>query len=75
MTPLTFLPQTMPHPYQPNPTIHVKNAMLSKSNIEECDDDEGYYKATIGEIITLPNHGENTEARYRVLGIIGKGVF
>jgi serine/threonine-protein kinase PRP4 len=52
-----------------------KNALLSKSNIEECDDAEGYYKATIGEIITLPNHSENSEARYRVLGIIGKGVF
>nr|CCA19155.1 serine/threonine protein kinase putative [Albugo laibachii Nc14] len=31
-----------------------------------CDDGEGYYRATVGEILN---------ARYRVLGTVGKGVF
>jgi len=59
---------------------------ISKSNIaQECDDIEGYYKASIGEIITVPKYrgsndaaadkDENGVARFRVLGIIGKGVF
>jgi len=73
-----------------------KNAMSAASNkrnnttannAQECDDAEGYYKANIGEIITLPkerrdDHDYNGEAqqernmaRFRVLGIIGKGVF
>ncbi|KAL7512185.1 hypothetical protein ACHAXN_010357 [Cyclotella atomus] len=59
-----------------------KNAAMSRSNIaQECDDAEGYYKASIGEIITVPKQrGEDADdndkyARFRVLGIIGKGVF
>ncbi|KAL3810118.1 hypothetical protein ACHAXA_008251 [Cyclostephanos tholiformis] len=66
-------------------------------NAQECDDAEGYYKATIGEIISLPRErwdrgdasayggsgdgghrgGDESSrmARFRVLGIIGKGVF
>ena len=47
------------------------------------DDAEGYYKATIGEIITVPsgnssnndNPDTNILIQYRVLGNIGKGVF
>ena len=76
----------------PVPTQTSKNAMTtaknksSAHNAQECDDAEGYYKANIGEIITLPkekrddsyqgndNGGDDT-ARFRVLGIIGKGVF
>ena len=60
------------------------------NNAQECDDAEGYYKATIGEIIALPRErwdrsdtsaygggvGDGGHmARFRVLGIIGKGVF
>lgn len=66
---------------------NTRNATtISKSNIaQECDDVEGYYKASIGEIITVPKYrgsnaagdeeDENRIARFRVLGIIGKGVF
>ena len=70
----------------PVPTQHSKNAAMSTANIknktsgQECDDVEGYYKANIGEIITLPKEigaGEEDDdiIRFRVLGIIGKGVF
>jgi len=67
-----------------------KNAMTTNksahSNAQECDDAEGYYKSNIGEIITLPKERgadvydddddtEDRTARFRVLGIIGKGVF
>ena len=56
------------------------------NNAQECDDAEGYYKANMGEIITLPKEKRDDEynvgtnetdrtARFRVLGIIGKGVF
>ena len=58
----------------------------SANNAQECDDAEGYYKTTIGEVITLPkerrdddDNGEDDKlhrmTRFRVLGIIGKGVF
>lgn len=67
-----------------NGNVH-KNAAMSRSNIAQgCDDAEGYYNANIGEIITVPKQrGEaayelddnNKYARFRVLGIIGKGVF
>lgn len=73
----------------PVPTQTSKNAMSrakNKSDAQECDDAEGYYKANIGEIITLPKErrddmygidykGDDNTARFRVLGIIGKGVF
>ncbi len=65
-----------------------KRSTSSNTNAQECDDAEGYYKASIGEIITLPKEsGEETfhstiardesdrTARFRVLGIVGKGVF
>ena len=67
-----------------------KNAMTTNksahSNAQECDDAEGYYKSNIGEIITLPKERradmyddegdtEDRTSRFRVLGIIGKGVF
>lgn len=70
----------------PVPTQHSKNPAMStaktqnKTSGQECDDVEGYYKANIGEIITLPKEigaGEEDDdiVRFRVLGIIGKGVF
>lgn len=66
----------------PVPNQHSKNATNSKNDTkataQECDDAEGYYKANIGEIITLPREiGAEDEdvVRFRVLGIIGKGVF
>jgi len=64
----------------PVPTQHSKNATNSKNDTkataQECDDAEGYYKAHIGEIITLPREiGADDVVRFRVLGIIGKGVF
>lgn len=66
----------------PVPTQHSKNATNSKNETkataQECDDAEGYYKANIGEIITLPREigvEEDDVVRFRVLGIIGKGVF
>ena len=68
----------------PIPTQNKDRTTISRSNIaQECDDAEGYYKANIGEIITVPKYrGENnasaqddTHARFRVQGIIGKGVF
>ena len=64
----------------PVPTQHSKNATNSKNDIkataQECDDVDGYYKANIGEIITLPREiGADDTVRFRVLGIIGKGVF
>ena len=66
-----------------------KNAIKNKSahsNAQECDDAEGYYKSNIGEIITLPKErradmyddeddAEDRTSQFRVLGIIGKGVF
>jgi len=67
-----------------------KSSAAVTAHAQECDDAEGYYKSKIGEIITLPkerrdfdNHGyyrsrddDDTDmARFRVLGIIGKGVF
>eukprot|EP00804_Cyclotella_cryptica_P005874 CCRYP_000178-RA/>CCRYP_000178-RA protein AED:0.01 eAED:0.01 QI:30/1/1/1/1/1/3/875/626 len=79
-----------------NPTpipTQSKNASTRNTNVvrssiaQECDDAEGYYKASIGEIITLPKQhrtdkiynevesGDDRFARFRVLGIIGKGVF
>ena len=52
---------------------------------QDWDDDEGYYRATIGEIITIdiPDSDETTakndqasnSLRFRVSGVIGKGVF
>ncbi|KAL7520317.1 hypothetical protein ACHAWX_005360 [Stephanocyclus meneghinianus] len=76
-----------PIPNQPKNT-KARNTNIMRSNIaQECDDAEGYYKASIGEVITLPkkhhssridNDGESDDdrfARFRVLGIIGKGVF
>ncbi|KAL7543851.1 hypothetical protein ACHAXR_013221 [Thalassiosira sp. AJA248-18] len=78
----------------PVPTQSSKNAMTTANskrntanNAQECDDAEGYYKASIGEIITLPkekrddyqqhDNGDDVDrvARFRVLGNIGKGVF
>ena len=63
----------------PVPTQNAKNATSSKNDTnataQECDDAEGYYKANIGEIITLPKETAEDVARFRVLGIIGKGVF
>ena len=64
----------------PVPTQNSKNATNSKNDTkataQECDDAEGYYKANIGEIITLPREtGAEDVVRFRVLGIIGKGVF
>ena len=58
---------------------NIKNKTSATSQ-QECDDVEGYYKANIGEIITLPKEigageDENDIVRFRVLGIIGKGVF
>ena len=71
-----------------------RTTAMSSRNAQECDDAEGYYKANIGEIITLPKYSSGTDnreyhghgdeaddneqdrfARFRVLGIIGKGVF
>jgi serine/threonine-protein kinase PRP4 len=76
-----------PTPTQPK-NAKARNTNIMRSNIaQECDDTEGYYKASIGEVITLPkkhhssridNDGESDDdrfARFRVLGIIGKGVF
>ena len=41
---------------------------------DDYDDSEGYYKSTIGEIISFPN--TNTEQQsFKVLGTLGKGVF
>jgi len=73
----------------PIPTQHSKNAMSTAikntttaiTSAQECDDAEGYYKANIGEIITLPKEiggaadDNDDTVRFRVLGIIGKGVF
>jgi hypothetical protein len=79
----------------PTQTSTKTNAMVTtaknsatNTNAQECDDAEGYYRATIGEIITLPKEsGEDAAsaaardeesdrtARFRVLGIVGKGVF
>ena len=65
----------------PVPTQHSKNATNSKNDTnttaQECDDAEGYYKANIGEIITLPREIGATDdiVLFRVLGLIGKGVF
>jgi len=69
----------------PVPTYQSKNVMSnadSKNNTaataQECDDAEGYYKANIGEIIALPREVgsyDDDVVRFRVLGIIGKGVF
>jgi len=52
---------------------------------EDYDDSEGYYKATIGEVIYFnsssprdgnhPHHERSTSSAFKVLGIIGKGVF
>ena len=71
-------PTPIPQPKNGNPRNNA-TASIARSNIaQECDDAEGYYKANIGEIITVPKqrNGEEDEfARFRVFGIIGKGVF
>jgi hypothetical protein len=79
------------HPSTNNSMITSTKTMSNRytsanSNAQECDDAEGYYRASIGEIITLPK--ENVDdayqyardesdriSRFRVLGIVGKGVF
>ena len=42
----------------------------NKDDVANFDDEEGYYKAHIGQTLTMTNNSE-----YKVMGIIGKGVF
>ena len=56
-----------------------KGANTTDADAANWDDSEGYYKATIGEIISLSESSSASEsypaASFRVLGVIGKGVF
>jgi len=60
-----------------SPAADTKGASAASStnkrghDQDDWDDAEGYYKAVIGEIITLCNNSINL----RVSGIVGKGVF
>lgn len=42
---------------------------------QDWDDTEGYYKATIGEIMQLQVPQSSTDLQFRIGGVIGKGVF
>lgn len=42
---------------------------------QDWDDAEGYYKASIGEILRFELSRSSTEVQFRVNGVIGKGVF
>jgi len=63
--------------------ISAASASGGVEDVSNWDDADGYYKATIGEVITVPLHLNNNyhddietkTVRYRVLGVIGKGVF
>ena len=41
----------------------------------DWDDAEGYYKATIGEIMTIDLADSSLDLQFKVMGVIGKGVF
>lgn len=67
---------------QPSGTVEAGAAAPRPHHQEDCDDAEGYYKATIGEIIDLPVGAGSTDSpsstsscKLRVLGVVGKGVF
>lgn len=75
-----------PVPTTKNATSNATHANATRTNhAQECDDAEGYYKANLGEVITLPKErgdhmnddedGADRIARFRVMGLIGKGVF
>ena len=42
---------------------------------QDWDDAEGYYKASIGELINMELPRSSTDIQFRVNGVIGKGVF
>lgn len=62
------------------PTISPSNAksITAATNnairTDDYDDSEGYYKSTIGEIVSFPNTNTQTQS-FKVLGTLGKGVF
>jgi len=49
-----------------------KNGEIKKT--DDFQDAEGYYKATIGEILEIES-GEEHKSKFKVLGVVGKGVF
>jgi len=66
-----------------SPPSRVPNALRNHDNDtrsrkvdqqQDWDDVEGYYKATIGEEISL-GLTKNSAVRFRVSGVVGKGVF
>lgn len=59
-------------PVEPTKKSHENNTQRGEhDHQEDWDDAEGYYKAVIGETITVLNDS----IRLRVSGVVGKGVF
>lgn len=58
-------------------------AITEEGTQQDWDDTEGYYKAVIGEVITIDsindsnddNGNSDVDISFRVLGVVGKGVF
>jgi len=54
------------------------NSVKGIKKIDDFQDAEGYYKATIGEILELdssPVQDNSKKKKFKVLGVVGKGVF
>ena len=69
------------------PAAGARAGSAAAASAQECDDADGYYKATSGEVIGLRREGggggglggsaagRSETSDFRVLGLIGKGVF
>lgn len=74
-----FSSSVSPVDYKDTTSIKLVTEGTKKSSVDrqqDWDDTEGYYKATIGEIIQLdlPNTSGG-DVQFRISGVIGKGVF
>ena len=65
-----------------SPRFNIKSLHgnpLNRTNAQDLDDAEGYYKASIGEILSFTRDADETHDKtclyFKVLGVIGKGVF
>ena len=61
-------------PSQPTKPTTTNTTTAAAPN-DDLDDTEGYYKTTIGEVISFPINDTGKSISFKVLGIIGKGVF
>eukprot|EP00546_Thalassionema_frauenfeldii_P016017 CAMPEP_0178898704 /NCGR_PEP_ID=MMETSP0786-20121207/2489_1 /TAXON_ID=186022 /ORGANISM="Thalassionema frauenfeldii, Strain CCMP 1798" /LENGTH=537 /DNA_ID=CAMNT_0020569473 /DNA_START=112 /DNA_END=1723 /DNA_ORIENTATION=- len=56
----------------PKKDAENKNGEIRKT--DDFQDAEGYYKATIGEMLEIDS-GDERKSKFKVLGVVGKGVF